>query len=69
MKKFRTTANNINRHSALLLKYGTMLSTLLLIFAFFSDKYGIDMCTVSVYMFAEVVISALLFDVISKRRQ
>lgn len=69
MKKTNASANKINYVSALILKYGTIIATIVLILAFFSDKYGIDMCTVSVYMFAEAVISALLFDVIARRRQ
>ena len=68
MKSFKVIAKNIHPSSKLILKYGTIFAMLLLIFAFLSKTYGIMMCKTSVFLFAESIISALLFDVIDKRR-
>jgi len=68
MKSFKAIAEKIHPSAKIIMKYGTMLATLLLIFAFFSKTYGIMMCQTSVFLFAESIISSLLIDVISKRR-
>ena len=68
MKSFKTAAKKIHPSAKLILKYGTILALIVLIFAFFSKTYGIMMCKTSVFLFAESVISALLIDVISKRK-
>ena len=68
MKKFRLIAEKIHPAAKILLKYGTILAIILLSLAFFSETYGILMCTVSVYLFAQSIISSLLMDVIDKRR-
>lgn len=68
MKKLKAQAEKIHPYAKILLKYGTVLAILLLICAFFTEEYGIMMCEVSVYLFAESVISALLMDVIDKRK-
>ena len=68
MKKLKTQAEKIHPAAKVILKIGTILATILLICAFFSESYGIMMCQVSVYLFAESVISALLIDIIDKRR-
>lgn len=69
MKKFRTIAEEIHPAAKILLKYGTIFATILLFLAFFSKTYGIEMCSVSVYLFAQSVVSSLLLDVIDKRRR
>ena len=68
MKSFKTAAENIHPSAKIIMRYGIMLALFLLIFAFFSKTYGIMMCKTSVFLFAESIISALLIDVISKRR-
>ena len=67
MKNFKMQFNNLHHFSKVIIKWGTILATILLILAFFSPIYGIKMCEISVYLFAESIISALLMDVIDKR--
>lgn len=67
MKNFKILSEKMHAAAKIVLKWGTVFATILLIFAFFSSAYGIMMCEVSVYLFAESVISALLMDVIDKR--
>lgn len=69
MKKFKLIAEEIHPAAKIILKYGTIFASLLLLFAFFSENYSIDICTVSVYLFAQTIISSLLIDVIDKRRK
>ena len=69
MKGFKAIAEKIHPSAKIIMKYGTILATFLLIFAFFSKSYGIMMCQTSVFIFAESIISALLIDVIDKRRR
>ncbi|MBE7039509.1 MAG: hypothetical protein E7398_02130 [Ruminococcaceae bacterium] len=69
MKNFRQIAKEIHPFAKTLLKCGTIFATILLILAFFSETYGIDMCTMSVYLFAQSIISSLLLDVLDKRRR
>lgn len=69
MKKFKTIKEEIHPCAKILLRWGPALATFLLIFAFFSASYGIMICQTSVYLFAESIISALLIDVIDKRRR
>ncbi|MBE7027732.1 MAG: hypothetical protein E7407_01685 [Ruminococcaceae bacterium] len=69
MKSFKSIAEEIHPFAKILLKCGTVFATVLLLLAFFSETYGIDMCTMSVYLFAQSIISSLLMDVFDKRRR
>jgi len=68
VKNFINQTNEICSVAKLVIKTGTILSILLLICAFFSVSYNIEMCTTGVYLFSESIIAGLIFDVVDKRR-
>ena len=72
MKPKKKTGQVFRLHWAahLTIRYGTVLSLLLLMAAFFFPKasfYAISLCQTPVYSFAVSVIGGLMLDVISKR--
>lgn len=68
MKNLKSTLKDTHFLTKFIVKFGTIIATLLLICAFFVDSLASDMCVISVYLFSESIILGLLIDVIDKRR-
>ena len=72
MKPKKKTGQSLRLHRAarLTIRYGTLLSLLLLLIAFLFPKasfHAISLCRSAVYSFAVSIIGGLMLDVVSKR--